>query len=65
MTDTKNEAELKPCPFCGSTLLAFSKLEKFVSCTACGADGPIVRTSWIGANPRGPARDAWNRRTVK
>ena len=39
----KMEQELKPCPFCGNSVLSFRELETetiVVTCDTCNADGP-------------------------
>ena len=39
MTDSKDEMQLKPCPFCGNSKPIDSEL--FVSCPECEAEGPF------------------------
>ena len=49
--------KLKPCPFCGSTLVDMDcdKLPFFVVCQHCSSSGPM-HDSWNAA------ANAWNRR---
>lgn len=53
-------ADLKPCPFCGSTdapILTSSIGLFWGKCTGCGAEGPVK-------NFRFAATEAWNTRAA-
>ncbi len=55
--ETANLADLKPCPFCGSTDLEFSTDPQFsfVDCNECTAAGPVGKTEKVAA-------ELWNER---
>lgn len=60
--DTRLESA-SPCPFCGSLRLELARMQNYVHCRNCGADGPEVPhghrgEGWLEALHR------WNRRAT-
>jgi transcription elongation factor Elf1 len=57
-------SKAKPCPFCGSLSLSMSRLNNYVHCHKCGADGPEVESRDHDHRWR-MAVDQWNLRTAR
>lgn len=50
------------CPFCSSRALEFSKMQNYIHCQNCGADGPMTRLSDRQDDLWRLTLDRWNRR---
>jgi len=58
MVEEEKRAEIAPCPFCGQPAKhLFGMNEHWVSCTVCGASGPMADT-------KQKALDVWNTRNM-
>jgi hypothetical protein len=50
-----------PCPFCNSPRLAIARLQNYIHCNSCGADGPETRPTKSEGGYHAAVRE-WNRR---
>jgi hypothetical protein len=56
--------DAKPCPFCGSLSISLSRLQNYVHCHKCGADGPETQARDYEDRWR-RAVDGWNGRFAR
>lgn len=58
-------SDIKPCPFCGSTMIRFDKCTRRARCGKCFASGGLI-TPFInqGMSEDEAMREAWNRRVA-
>jgi Restriction alleviation protein Lar len=62
-TDDPRLENAAPCPFCGGRCVEFSRMQNFVHCRTCGADGPEVDWRRDHHDLWRETLARWNRRT--